>query len=60
VKKPKREEILSETGFDAISLYWSTIIGYCGGEAFDAEILRRIRRITRSDWLLTRIVSFEL
>jgi ubiquinone/menaquinone biosynthesis C-methylase UbiE len=56
------DEELGEGGFDAVLLYWSTVIGYYGDEAVDAEILRRIRRVTRSgDYLLVlNTVSYDL
>jgi len=56
------DEELGEASFDAVLMYWSTIIGYYGDEAVDAEILRRTRRVTRSGGylLVLNTASYDL
>jgi SAM-dependent methyltransferase len=56
------DEELGEFEFNAVLLYWSTILGYYIDESIDADILRRIRRITRSNGylLVLNTVSYDL
>jgi SAM-dependent methyltransferase len=55
------EELNGNVKFDATIMYWTTIIGYYD-ESVDADILRRIRRITRDNGylLILNTVSFDL
>ncbi len=41
------DEVVGRRVFDAVFMYWTTIIGYYGDVETDIEILSRIRRITR-------------
>lgn len=54
------EELNGNVKFDATIMYWTTIIGYYD-ESVDADILRRIRRITRDNGylLILNTVSFD-
>ena len=56
------DEELGEVSFDAVLLYWTTILGYYVDESIDVDILKRIRRITRSNGhlLVLNTVSYDL
>jgi len=54
------DEELGGAEFDAVLLYWSTVLGYYD-ELTDADILRRVRRVTRSGGylLVLNTMSFD-
>jgi SAM-dependent methyltransferase len=54
------EEFNGNVKFDATIMYWTTIIGYYD-ESVDADILRRIRRVTRDNGylLILNTVNFD-
>ena len=56
------DEELSGFFFDAVLLYWTTILGYYVDESIDIDILKKIRRIVQSSGylLVLNTASYDL